>query len=126
MLTTLALTAILAGSLSRADVPTPGPISHHLAATVFETQPLPAGAKPAETRSRDSLKNGAIIGAVIGGAATGLFIGYLCHLFNDSDLQCWKPVALWTGLGAGAGALAGAGVDALFTRRIVARATVRF
>ena len=66
---------------------------------------------------RDSVKNGAIVGAIIGGAAMGGFVTWLCHALKESgDPSCWKGVAVWTGLGAGAGAAGGAGIDALFTR----------
>jgi hypothetical protein len=68
--------------------------------------------------SRDSLKNGTIIGAVIGGVAMGTFFTYLCHaLKEEGDPPCWKGVLTTTALGAGAGAAAGAGLDALFARQ---------
>ncbi len=126
VLTTLALTVALAASPQTLN-DSKRPIAHHLAQTSFQQTQTDFQTRLTQTGSRDSLKNGAVVGAVIGGAATGLLIGYLCHTFNDNDdLPCWQPVLLWTAGGAGAGALIGAGVDALFQRRLGFRATVRF
>ena len=70
-----------------------------------------------QSSSRDSIKNGAIIGAVIGGIAMGAFTTYLCHaLKEEGDPSCWRGVLTISALGAGAGAAAGAGLDALFAR----------
>jgi hypothetical protein len=68
--------------------------------------------------SRDSLKNGAFIGAIVGAAALSGFGLFLCHALDDTGGQpdCF-PEVLWIGaLGAGIGAGAGVGVDALLTR----------
>ena len=127
MMMTLALAASLATAAPQTNGSTRGTIAQYLERAAFHAAPLEARDRLTQARPRDSLKNGAVIGAVVGGAAAGLMIGYLCHVFNDSDeLRCWQPVLLWTALGAGGGALVGAGVDALFQRRIVFRATVRF
>jgi hypothetical protein len=126
MLTTLALTVTLFGQPQPINPPAPGPIARHLEQTVFHKAPMAAQSRFAQAGTRDSLKNGAVIGAVVGGAATGLFIGYLCHIFNDNDMNCWAAAALWTGIGAGAGALVGAGVDALFQRRVGVRVPIKF
>ena len=73
---------------------------------------------PAMQSSRDSIKNGTIIGAVIGAVAMGGFVGWLCKALQEpSDPSCWKSVAYAGALGAGAGAAAGAGIDALAARR---------
>lgn len=70
-----------------------------------------------QASSRDSIKNGAIVGAVLGAVAMGGFAGWLCHQLREpSDPPCWKSVAYAGALGAGAGAAAGAGVDALISR----------
>jgi len=127
MLTTLALTVALATASSQSNGAPDRPISRHLERTVFTATSLPTTAPLPQAGSRDSLKNGAAIGAVVLGAVTGVSIGYLCHTFNDDDdLPCWQPVLLWTAAGAGAGALIGAGIDALFQRRLVVRAAVTF
>ena len=127
MLTTLVLSAALVTAQpGLASHPSDAPIARHLEQTVFEPAPAAFALRYTQTGSRDSRKNGAAVGAVVGGAITGLGIGWLCHAFNDSDFPCWQPVLLWTALGAGAGALVGAGVDALVQRRISVRGTVTF
>jgi hypothetical protein len=66
---------------------------------------------------RDSLKNGALIGAIIGGIAMGGFVGWLCNALQEpGNPSCLGGTLIWTGIGAGAGAAAGAGIDALFMR----------
>jgi hypothetical protein len=100
------------------------PISHYLERVVVE--PL-ADNRAVQQPRGDSKKNGAIIGAVIGGVVAGAGIGLLCHAFNDTDEpQCWKATVLWGGIGAGGGAAIGAGIDALFSRRMTFQASVRF
>src|SRR5687768_17545001 len=70
----------------------------------------PAPAQPGD----DSVKNGALIGAVIGGIAFGGFVSWLCNMLQEpSDPSCVGPSLLYTGVGAGIGAAAGAGIDAL-------------
>jgi hypothetical protein len=65
---------------------------------------------------RDSLKNGAVVGAIIGGIALGGFVTYLCNALKETgDPSCISPSLLYTGIGAGIGAAAGAGIDALFS-----------
>ena len=76
-----------------------------------------AAEQPAMREDRDSLKNGALIGAVIGGIALGGFVGWLCNMLQEpSDPSCAPPALLYTGVGAGIGAVAGLGIDALFIR----------
>ena len=64
----------------------------------------------------DSVKNGAIIGAVVGGAAMAAFMTFLIHGVGcvAEDTPCGREVAiasLMTAGAAGAGALIGAGID---------------
>jgi hypothetical protein len=67
---------------------------------------------------RDSVKNGAIIGAVIGGAGMGIFTTYLCNALQEpGDPSCWRGVLTISALFAGIGAAAGAGIDALIARQ---------
>ena len=82
-------------------------------------------ARAATPPGGDSLKNGAIAGAITGGLAMGGFVGLLCYAMDDSPGRgdCIAAGALWTGIGAAGGALLGAGVDALFERAPRARAT---
>ena len=64
--------------------------------------------------SRDSLKNGAIIGAVIGGVAMGAAGTWVCSMLREpGDPPCWKSVLPVAAIFAGIGAAAGAGLDAL-------------
>lgn len=66
---------------------------------------------------RDSLTNGALIGALIGG---GISAGAGITLDRDCDGQCgnWGAITRFIAVGAGAGALAGMGIDALIRREI--------
>lgn len=77
-----------------------------------------AAEQPSVNRqSRDSVKNGAVIGAVIGAIALGGFVGWLCNMLQEpSDPSCLPQSLLYTGVGAGIGAAAGAGVDAMFAK----------
>jgi hypothetical protein len=126
MLTTLALTVALSGPPQLIDPPDHGPIARHIEQTVFSQDPMRAETRFRQAGSRDSLKNGAVIGAVVGGIATGLLMGYVCHLVSDTDTNCWPAALVYAAGGAGAGALVGAGVDALFQRRVGVRVPIKF
>ena len=79
--------------------------------------------QPAMREGRDSVKNGAVIGAIIGAVALGGFVGWLCNALQEpSDPSCVPGTLLYTGVGAGIGAAAGAGIDALFMRVALAPA----
>ena len=81
-----------------------------IAAGVAATPPAPA------PPGGDSLKNGTIIGAVVGGIAFGGFVSWLCNMLQEpSDPSCVGPSLLYAGVGAGIGAGAGAGIDALMS-----------
>lgn len=71
-----------------------------------------APAAPARRAGSDSLRNGAIAGAVMGGGAMLVQGVRWCP-----EASCASDVALWTALAAGAGAAIGAGIDALFDRQ---------
>jgi hypothetical protein len=87
---------------------------------------LPASSTQPLT-GRDSVKNGAIIGAVVAGVAAFAFGMYLCHAIREEgDPPCLKPALVLTAAAAAGGAAAGAGIDALLTRRVVVRFSVRF
>ena len=123
MFTGLALSLVLAASV--APQPIERPITEYIERSAWTARMPPAPA--VRSRGGDSLKNGAIIGAVVGGIASGTFFGLLCHVVSDTENpNCWKAALLWGGIGAGAGAGIGAGVDALFGRRTTFAASVRF
>ena len=72
---------------------------------------------PPAAQSRDSLKNGAIIGAVIGAVALAAPGAWICHMLREpGDPPCWKSVVTVGAIGAGIGVVAGAGVDAMLIR----------
>ena len=74
-----------------------------------------AAAQP--LRSDDSVMNGAVIGAVVGGIALGAFGAYVCHMTGEvGDPSCWPAILRIGAVGAGLGAAAGAGIDALRSR----------
>ena len=70
-------------------------------------------------KRRDSLKDGAIIGAAVGAGALGGFGLFLCEVLKEpGDPSCWPGTLLVAGVGAGIGAAAGAGIDALIDRTV--------
>ena len=72
--------------------------------------------QPAPRDQKDSLLNGTFIGAVVGAAVMGVGVTYLCNALKEpGDPPCWKSSGLAIAIGAGAGALGGAGIDALLT-----------
>jgi hypothetical protein len=84
-------------------------------------RPLTAPVAPPNARGRDSLKNGAIIGAVSGGALGALAGAYGCALGGVPDAgsgepSCGSDVLVGAALGAIVGAFIGVGIDALFER----------
>lgn len=87
-----------------------------------ELPPLLGAQSPS---SKDSLRNGAVIGAIAGGvsglllAAIGCGIGEAItdiHGGDTTDEGCAGPQIIGTIAGAGVGALIGIGVDAMFER----------
>jgi hypothetical protein len=73
-------------------------------------------ARPATAR-QDSLKNGAVVGAVVGIAAA-LFGVYLCNAVGEEgDPPCWRGALALGAIGAGVGAAAGIGIDAARSRQ---------
>jgi hypothetical protein len=72
---------------------------------------------PPAVRSRDSLKNGAIIGAVIGFVSLAAPGAWICEMLREpGNPPCWKGAITVGAIGAGIGAAAGAGIDALMSR----------
>ena len=77
------------------------------------------GATPPGQRrsSRDTLKNGAIIGAIAGAVGAGAFGALICHLYQEKgDASCWPDALRGATIGAAVGTGAGIAVDASLTR----------
>lgn len=67
--------------------------------------------------SRDTLKNGAIIGAIAGAVGLGALGGLICHLYQEEgDASCWSDTLRFAAIGAAIGTGAGITVDAALTR----------
>src|SRR5688500_7130447 len=57
---------------------------------------------PAAQSSRDSVKNGAIIGAVIGFVSLAAPGAWICHMLKEpGDPPCWKGIVTVGAIGAG-------------------------
>jgi hypothetical protein len=82
-------------------------------------QSLAESQQPSQARgTRDSLKNGAVIGALVGAATLGGFGLFLCHALDDTgDPNCFPGLLPAAALGAGIGAGAGIAIDALLVRQ---------
>lgn len=90
---------------------------------------LLAGDASAQSRKRDSLKNGAVIGAVIGAATLGTIGGVFCNLLHEPGTRgCFSDTLRVAAIGAGIGLGAGVAVDAAFARRhgVALRVRIRF
>lgn len=98
-----------------ADVSLRGIRSTQLRRGVHELAGQVQGSKP--KGSRDSLKNGAVIGAVIGAVALGAFGAILCNALQEpGDPGCLPDTLRIAALGAAIGAGAGLAVDAARTQ----------
>ena len=108
--------AVIAASPPRLKLDSPALLVEELAPPAQPSSP--AG-------SRDSLKNGTIIGAVIGAAAGGVFGAVLCNALQEpGDPSCVTGTLRVAALGAAIGAGAGLAVDAAFSRQSGARVSV--
>jgi hypothetical protein len=78
--------------------------------------------------ARDSLKNGAIIGTVIGAAAFGAFAAALCHAYQEEGgASCLRDTLRFAAIGGAIGAGAGLAIDAARSHRgVTVRFAVRF
>jgi hypothetical protein len=83
---------------------------------------------PQRVGSRDSLRNGAIIGAVIGAVAFGAIAATLCHAYQeDGGPSCVPDTLRFAAIGGAVGTGAGLAVDAARSnRRVTVRLTIRF
>jgi hypothetical protein len=78
--------------------------------------------------ARDSLRNGAVIGAVIGAAAFGAVAAILCHAYQEEGGPSCVPDTLrFAAIGGAVGAGAGLAIDAARTDRgVTVRLAIRF
>jgi hypothetical protein len=83
--------------------------------------------QPSAPATRDSLKDGALIGAIIGAAALGGFGLFLCHALDDTggNPDCFPEVLGIAALGAGIGLGAGLAIDVLLARRAAPTVQIR-
>jgi hypothetical protein len=84
---------------------------------------------PQQRSSRDSLKNGAIIGAAVGAVALGGLGGFFCKLYQEEGgPSCWPDTLRVAAIGAAIGTGAGLVVDAILTRHtgVMVRVGIRF
>jgi hypothetical protein len=96
-------------------------VSPHLAEAQgppFPAEGLVGIAQPAQRRSsRDTLKNGAIIGALVGAVGLGAFGALLCHLYREEGgASCLPDTLRVAAIGAAVGTGAGVAVDAALAR----------
>lgn len=90
-------------------------------------EPTPLASIIRSAPAGDSLANGAIIGAFVGAGAAFGFGWTLCNALREpGNPSCWKGSLLIAAVGAGGGALAGAGIDALIDRGPALRFAIRF
>lgn len=87
-------------------------------------------ARPAQRgSSRDTLKNGAIIGAVVGAVGLGLLGAFICNVYQEEGgASCLSDTLRVAAIGAAIGTGAGVAVDAALTRNagVTVRIAVRF
>lgn len=128
----LALIACLAASartLAAEEPPTAA--SHGRAISAFARPRLDVGhpsltlkgladtAQPAQRRSssRDTVRNGAVIGAIAGALGAGAFGGLICRLYQEEGgPSCWPDALRGAAIGAAIGTGAGIAVDAARAR----------
>ena len=130
-------------AVAQTEAPTPLSIDRQLAAPArvsplalsldrlsLDVRALPGRAQPAQPgRSRDSLKNGTIIGAVVGAVALGTFVAVLCNAQQEpGGPSCLSDTLRIAALGAAIGGGAGLAVDAALTRRagVTVSVAIRF
>lgn len=83
---------------------------------------------PQNAGPRDSLRNGAVIGAVIGAVAFGAFAAVLCHAYQEEGgASCVPDTLRFAAIGGAVGLGAGLAVDlARSHRRVVVRYAIGF
>ena len=104
----------------------PTPLFAHVDGSRLSGPPRSPGARDPRGRkdrltqsgsSRDSLKNGTIIGAAVGAIALGAFGAFLCNALQEpGDPSCLTGTLRIAALGAAVGAGAGLAIDAARSR----------
>jgi hypothetical protein len=85
------------------------------------------GPRPQRAAARDSLRNGASIGAVIGAAALGAFAATLCHLHRErGGSSCVPDTIQFAAIGGAIGLGAGIAIDVARSSSPMVRLTVAF
>lgn len=95
----------------------------------FAAEALASGAQPAQRRSRDSLTNGAMTGAIIGAVGLGALGAFICQLHQEEGGASCLPDTLGVAaIGAALGTGVGVAVDAALTRHngVAVRVRVKF
>jgi hypothetical protein len=91
---------------------------------------LVGAAQPAQRgSSRDTLKNGAILGAVVGAVGLGAFGAFICRLHQEEGgASCLADSVRVAAIGAAIGIGAGVAVDAALSRNagVMVRIRVKF
>jgi hypothetical protein len=122
-------------AIAQTDAAKPVTIAERVAAARFSPgmlKPDRSAAKPftrlqpASGGSRDSLKNGALIGAIVGAVALGGLGAAVCQSFREpTDPSCLGSTLRIAAVGAAIGLGAGVAVDAALTHNAGARVAVR-
>jgi len=87
---------------------------------------LPSGAQSPRRLSGDSLKNGALVGAVVGAIALGGFVTVICKAQQEpTGPSCAGDILRKAAIGAAIGAGAGLAVDASLNRQPGVRVLLR-
>jgi hypothetical protein len=82
---------------------------------------------PQRAASRDSLRNGAVVGAVIGAAALGVFAGTLCHAYREKGGASCAPDAIrFAAIGGAIGLGAGIAIDVARSSGPMVRLSIAF
>jgi hypothetical protein len=85
------------------------------------------GPPPQRAASRDSLRNGAVIGAVIGAAALGAFAGSLCHAYRaKGGASCAPDTIRFAAIGGAIGLGAGIAIDVARNSSPMVRLSIAF
>ena len=68
--------------------------------------------------ARDTLANGAVIGAAAGAAGAAAVAALICHVYQEKGgPSCWPDTLRGAAIGAAIGTVAGVTIDAAFTRK---------
>jgi hypothetical protein len=105
----------------------PAPAEQILRLAVPGERVQSGGPPPQPAASRDSLRNGAVIGAVIGAAALGAFAATLCHVHRERGGASCAPDAIqFAAIGGAIGLGAGIVIDVARNSSPMVRLTLAF